>query len=176
MDFTFSRHAYSTSIGEHRGSDDIVDTRRHITLWTYWMCRYVFCPCGIQITKIYLSLATRLNEGVNVYLNKLILASLYEALGHATEDLKRGVDIFQNGGRIWLLQLWVNSTFAHTLDIQIHPSTEVGAKGTRLAQLTSDDGKGVSKASFENYFYILYKCNTFEPLMAPFAARGWGTT
>lgn len=140
------------------------------------MCRYVFCPCEIQIIKIYLSLATRLNEGVSVYLNKLILVSLYEALGYATKDLKRGVDIFQNRGRIWLLQLWLNATFAQALDIKIHPSTEVGAKGTRFARLTHDDGEGVSKASFDNYFYILYKCNTFEPLMVPFAARGCGTT
>lgn len=36
---------------------------------------------------MYVSLATHLYVGVNVYLSKLILASLYESLGHMSEDL-----------------------------------------------------------------------------------------
>lgn len=67
-----------------------------------------------------------------------------------------------------MLQLWLYAIFSHAPDIQIPSRTEVGAKGTRLAQLTPDDGQGVSKEAFEKYFYIFYKYNTFDPSMEPF--------
>lgn len=73
-----------------------------------------------------------------------------------------------------MLQLWLYATFSHAPDIQIPPRTEVGAKGIRLAQLTPDDGKGVSKAAFEKYIYIIYKCNTFDPSTEPFVAQRCG--
>lgn len=98
---------------------------------------------------MYISMATHLHEGVNFCLRKLILASLYEALGHASEDLRRAIDSFQIGGPIWLLQLWLNATFAHTLNIQIPHCTEVGAKGIRLARFTPGEDKGVSREAFE---------------------------
>lgn len=128
--FKILNHDYNTFIGEHQDSNDIVDACEHITFLTYWLFRYVFFPRMIQITKMYISLDTRLHETVNVFLNRLILASLYEALGHALENLRRGVKSFKIMGPIWLLQLWLNSTFSYALYIQIPPSTKVGAKVT----------------------------------------------
>lgn len=99
--FNFSSHTYNTIIGEHQGSGGVVDAHEHIAFLTYWMCRYVFCPGGIQISKMYASLATLLHGGgVNVSLRKLILASLYEPLGNVSEYLRRGVDNFQTEGPI----------------------------------------------------------------------------
>lgn len=85
-DFKFSSNAYSTFIGDRRGSGGIVDACEHIAVLTYWLCCYVFCPRGIKISKMYIYMATLLHEGVNVCLNKLILESLYESMGHAYED------------------------------------------------------------------------------------------
>lgn len=75
-DFKFSNHSYNTYIGEHQGSGDITDAPKHISFFTYWMCHYIFLPHGIQITKVYKSLVTRLHGRVNVCLSRLILASL----------------------------------------------------------------------------------------------------
>lgn len=112
--------------------------------------------------------------GVNVCLDKLILESLYESLGHASEDLWQGVDSFHIGGPIWILQLWLNATFVDALDVQIPHSIEAGVKGTQLSRITLGDDKTVFRATFEKYFYIFYKCNTFDPSMAPFTTQQYG--
>lgn len=61
-DFKISIHVYTAFIIEHRGSGNFIDTREHITFLTYWLCRYIFCPRGIQINKMHISMATQLHE------------------------------------------------------------------------------------------------------------------
>lgn len=62
-DFRFLSHGYSTFIVEHQGYSDVVDAHKHIKFLIYRLFRYIFFPRGGQITKMYVSLATRLHEG-----------------------------------------------------------------------------------------------------------------
>lgn len=75
-----------------------------------------------------------------------------------------------------MLELWLNATFAHALDIEIPPRTEVCIEGTQLALLPPNDNKLVSRPAFEMYFYIFYKCNTFDSSMVAFPTRWCGPT
>lgn len=49
---------------------------------------YVFCPGSLQITKSYIALVIQIHGGRQVSLGKLLLASLYQALGLAALKLK----------------------------------------------------------------------------------------
>lgn len=51
-----------------------------------------------------------------------------------------------------------------------------GAKRSRLARITPDDGNIVLQDTFKKYVSMFYKIKTFVSTMAPFAAREYGPT
>lgn len=117
--FDFDRPGFQNFMEDHfdKESDDVSD-EEHIAFLTLWLSYYVFCPGSLQIAKSYVPLAIQLLEGRRVSMGKLLLASLYRALGRATMQLKllhesnKALNIY---GTVWLLQHWLNATFEHAL-------------------------------------------------------------
>ncbi|MCI69348.1 hypothetical protein A2U01_0090610, partial [Trifolium medium] len=66
-------------------------------------------------------MATQIHEGVHFGLGRLILASLYESIGGICDSLRKCGDgsSFLGVGPIWLLQLWLNATFEHEMELKV---------------------------------------------------------
>lgn len=116
--------------------------------------------------KMLVPLATQLHEQQKVCLRKLNLCNLYESLGVASCNLidQAYLDSLQIGV-IWLLQLWLNATFAPVLHTENSSDTVVGGEGVWLARITPDDGNTVL------HFFMFFKRITFVSTMALFATR-----
>lgn len=84
-----------------------------IAFLTLWLLKCIFYCKSLKIAKRYITLANQLHEGKYVCLTQLILGSLYEPLGIATEVLRNlhPKDSLLLSGPFWLLQLCLNSTF-----------------------------------------------------------------
>lgn len=87
--FTFGRASLLNYIEDHHNKDSVeVSDEEHIAFLTLWLSYYVFFPGSLQIEKSYIALAIQIHKGQQVSLGKLLLASLYQALGMATPKLK----------------------------------------------------------------------------------------
>ena len=72
----------------HETGSEEVSYQEYISFLTYWISLFVFGSSSSQVTKNFINMATQLHEGRNIILSKLILGSLYEALGLAAFDFK----------------------------------------------------------------------------------------
>lgn len=68
----------------------------------------------MKVAKRYLTLANDLHESRDIFLSQLILESLYESLGLATESLKNSNPM----ATYWFLQLWMNAMFELSMDVE----------------------------------------------------------
>lgn len=107
-------------------------------------------------------------------LSKLLLASLYQALGLATLKLKflsntpKALNML---GPLWLLQHWLNATFEYQLGYPV---------SDRIVRLTGDrliEGAMLALTTFQEtpntrlfmkYLNIFIEADKFAPGMAPF--------
>lgn len=101
---------------------------------------------------------------------------LYESLASAIADMVRleNPNRLRISGPIWLLRLYLNTTFESSLNLGVPPNSIVGIEGPRLAKHTSNDGKVVSLEIFKDYFRTFYGCKNFTKSMAPFSNRQCG--
>lgn len=93
---------------------------------------HFFCLSCLEVKKSYFTFSNQLRAGRNVYLRQLIMASLYEASRLASSAMKtfsptnnpKGTLLLV--GPLWLLQLWLNSTFEPYLvaNKPTHPTGE----------------------------------------------------
>lgn len=116
--FSTSRAAYSTYTTHYHDKDtDTVSDVEHIAFLALWLSYCVFCLKPLQVAKKYLTLENQLHFGHNVYLSKMILASLYGSLSDGIAQLKiqLGKRNLLLSGLLWLLQLWLNVTFKSSL-------------------------------------------------------------
>jgi hypothetical protein len=92
---------------------------------------------------MFIPMARQIHEGRLFSLGRLLLATLYEAMGNASDAIKASKDRskFSVAGPMWLLQLWLNVTFETELGL-IVPSdyqkevNERTVEGQRLVRLT----------------------------------------
>lgn len=119
--------------------DEIFD-EEHITFLALWLSRFIFCCKSLKVAKRYLTLVNQLHKGHDIFLSQLILGSLYKSLGLATEFLKnlKPNDNLLLDGPYLLLQLWLNSMFELSLDVEKSNGADETIKnrrveGTRLA-------------------------------------------
>ncbi|KAK2420536.1 serine/threonine-protein phosphatase 7 long form protein [Trifolium repens] len=134
----------------HDTSDEDVSFEEHIAFLTYWLSHFVLCTSSLQVVKRLVPLAIMIHQGLDVALGRLILASLYDSLGQASDMLKK-IDKGSQlafSGPIWLLQLWLNATFESNfkLFIPTHMESSVAlrqSEGARFTtrNLTFSDGK-----------------------------------
>lgn len=113
-----------------------------------------------------------------IFISQLILESLYESLGLATEvlrNLQPKVNLLLFGS-FWLLQLWLNATFEISLDIGKPNNTseairDICIKGIQLTKMTPTDKNRSNREAFPSYFLIFSKLYHFNPTMAPFSKK-----
>ncbi|KAI5413092.1 hypothetical protein KIW84_057640 [Lathyrus oleraceus] len=120
-----------------------VTAEEHIAFLAFWLSRCIFCYRSLKLVNMYLTLANQLHEGKDVCLDKLVLGSLYEYLGEATEALGniKPKDSLLPSGPFFLLQLWLNATFETSLKVTRHDDINAiingrSIEGVRLNLLT----------------------------------------
>ncbi|GAU44896.1 hypothetical protein TSUD_137280 [Trifolium subterraneum] len=106
-----------------------VTDHEHIAFLTYWLSQFIFCTGSLQVVTRLIPLAIQIHEGRNFSFGKLLLASLYHSLIDGSDNLKSSdkpsnKDKLTMAGPIWLLQLWLNATFASNLNLTISPFEE----------------------------------------------------
>ncbi|RYQ95035.1 hypothetical protein Ahy_B08g090013 [Arachis hypogaea] len=116
--------SYSEFIAHNMGEDgtEITDSE-HVAFLFYWLNVTLFCSRSVQISKLFLPLATLLHEGKALNLAKLLLGHIFEELGRFVCDL-RDNKIINTGGPLWLLQLWLNTIFKNFMTKSEGDSTD----------------------------------------------------
>jgi hypothetical protein len=120
-------------------------------------------------------MATQIHEGQDFALGRLLLATLYEAIGDVCDDLKASKDgsPFLVSGPIWLLPLWLNATFEEELGL-IFPSdyteevNERLVEGGRLVRLRPSSLEKNTQKLFMKYMKVFLNFDKFLPRHAPF--------
>ncbi|MCI11585.1 hypothetical protein A2U01_0032687 [Trifolium medium] len=128
-------------------------------------------------------MAIQIHEGKKFGLGKLILATLYEGMGLACDNLKKPEKQkgFQIAGPFWLLQLWLNATFHKELGLSIGKDylktvEERDFEGIRAVHLLSNPLGLPSKVLFMKYMKIFMNIQKFKCDYAPFLERKTGPT
>ena len=158
-------------------TEDVTD-EEHIAFLTYWLTFFVFCSSSLQVAVKYVTLAIKLPKKEDICLNKLILASLYEALNIASFDIKlkkNGCDSLLIAGPMWLLQFWLSAKFEPKIPQGIPIDMPRYVEGTRLNLLTPEDRDFSNAEAFDVYFRIFSQQKHFVSAMAPFSSRNYGT-
>jgi hypothetical protein len=130
---------------------------------------------------MFIPMAQQINEGRLFGIGRLLLASLYEAMGNASDAIKASKDgsKFSVAGPMWLLQLWLNATFETELGL-IVPSNyqeEVDGReveGQRLVRLAPRSLDQDSQRLFIRHMKMFLNFNQFLPRHAPFVERKYG--
>jgi hypothetical protein len=122
---------------------------------------------------MFIPMAQQINEGRRFGLGHMLLATLYEAMGNASDAIKASKEgsTFVVSGPMWLLQLWLNATFETELGL-IVPSDyqkevdEREIEGQRLVRLTprslDQDTRRLFMRMIDGYEYAL-KPFDFKP-------------
>jgi hypothetical protein len=165
----------------HDLSSDDVSHEEHIAFLTYWLSHFVLCTSSLQVVKRLVPLAIMLHQGLDVALGRLILASLYDSLGQASDMLKKTDKGSQLAfsGPIWLLQLWLNATFEPNfkLFLPTHMESSVASRqseGARLALLRHRETNLTTRQLFTFYFKTLLEFDEITPKNTPFVKRAIG--
>ncbi|RYR63035.1 hypothetical protein Ahy_A04g020816 [Arachis hypogaea] len=104
-------NSYNDFIAHNMGVEGTkITENEHVAFLFYWLNVILFCSRSIQMSKLYLPLATFLQEGKALNLAKLLLGHIFEELGQFVCDLQDN-KIISAGGPLWLLQLWINVIF-----------------------------------------------------------------
>ncbi|KAK2442745.1 serine/threonine-protein phosphatase 7 long form protein [Trifolium repens] len=165
----------------HDLSSDDVSHEEHIAFLTYWLSHFILCTSSLQVVKRLVPLAIMLHQGLDVALGRLILASLYDSLGQASDMLKKtdkGSHLAFSGP-IWLLQLWLNATFEPNfkLFLPTHMESSVASRqseGARLALLRHRETNLTTRELFSFYFKTLLEFDEITPKNTPFVKRTIG--
>ncbi|WJX45770.1 hypothetical protein P8452_32628 [Trifolium repens] len=128
-------------------------------------------------------MAQQIHEGRIFSLGRLLLATLYEAMGNASDAIKASKDgsQFTVSGPMWLLQLWLNATFETELGL-IVPSDyqnevdERTVEGQRLVRLTPRCLDQDTRRLFMRHMKMFLNFNQFLPRHAPFVEHKYGAT
>lgn len=113
-------------------------------------------------------------------LRKLLLSSLYQALGLTTLKLKllpNTPNTLNLSSPLWLLQHWLNATFEYQLGypvseciMRLNEDRPIG--GARLALTTCQET--ANKHLFMKYLNMFIEADKFAHGMAPFPDRNFG--
>ncbi|MCI23911.1 hypothetical protein A2U01_0045094, partial [Trifolium medium] len=161
ISLNITKDAYSKYVAEQQGQEgEEVSDVEHVAFLTLWLSHFIFCSKSLQVAKKFVPMATQIHEGCQFGLGRLILACLYEALGSASDELKKSKDgsTFLCYGPLWLLQLWLNATFEREMGLTIGKNylTEVEDRqieATRLARLSPPIWQD-SKTLFMKYMKV----------------------
>ncbi|MCH98819.1 hypothetical protein A2U01_0019827, partial [Trifolium medium] len=183
ISLVINKEAYSKYVAEQQGQegDEVTDVE-HVAFLTLWLSHFVFCSKSLQVAKRFVPMAIQIQEGCQFGLGRLILACLYEAIGSASDELKKSKDgsMFLCYGPLWLLQLWLNATFEKEMGLTIGknylPEIEnFQIEATKLARLSPPIWQD-SKTLFMKYVKIFLKFDKLTKRNTPFIDRKVGPT
>jgi hypothetical protein len=144
VELNYKENTFSKYIAENLGKEEEeVSYEEHVSFLTLWLSHFVFCSKSLQVARMFIPMARQIHEGRLFSLGRLLLATLYEAMGNASDAIKASKDRskFSVARPMWLLQLWLNVTFETELGL-IVPSdyqkevNERTVEGQRLVRLT----------------------------------------
>ncbi|WJX45812.1 hypothetical protein P8452_32665 [Trifolium repens] len=182
VELNYKENTFSKYIAENMGKEgEEVSIEEHVAFLTLWLSPFVFCSKSLQVARMFIPMAQQINEGRLFSLGRLLLASLYEAMGNTSDAIKASKDgsKFSVAGPMWLLQLWLNATFEMELGL-IVPSdyqVEVGGReveGQRLVRLAPRSLDQDSQRLFIRHMKMFLNFNQFLPRHAPFVERKYG--
>jgi hypothetical protein len=167
----YKENTFSKYIAENMGkAEEEVSIEEHVAFLTLWLSHFVFCSKSLQVVRMFIPMAQQINEGRLFSLGRLLLASLYEAMGNASDAIKASKDgsKFYVAEPIWLLQLWLNATFETELGL-IVPSDyqqEVDVReveGQRLVRLAPRSLDQDSRRLFLRHMKMFLNFDKFLP-------------
>jgi hypothetical protein len=182
VELSYKENTFSKDIAENMGKvGEEVSIEEHVAFLTLWLSHFVFCSKSLQVARMFIPMTQQINECRLFSLGRLLLASLYEAMGNASDAIKASKDgsKFTVVGPIWLLQLWLNATFETELGL-IVPSDyqqEVDDReieGQRLARLVPRSLDQDCRNLFLKYMKMFLNFDQFLPCHAPFIERKYG--
>ncbi|RYQ99660.1 hypothetical protein Ahy_B07g087628 [Arachis hypogaea] len=151
-------------IAHNMGEDgtEIMDNE-HVAFLFYWLNAILFCSRSVQMSKLFLPLATLLHEGKALNLAKLLLGHIFEELGQFVCDL-RDNKIINAGGPLWLLQLWLNAIFKNFMTKPEGGSTDKQhIEGFRLSDYKPNFPNTQSdEDKFLAVFSLFHSCKDFD--------------
>ncbi|RYR53670.1 hypothetical protein Ahy_A06g028879 [Arachis hypogaea] len=101
----------SDFIAHHMGAEgSTITDDEHVAFLFYWLNAIVFCSRSVQMSKLFLPLASLLHEGNNLNLAKIFLEHIFKELGQFVNYLRNNY-LLSTGGPLWLLQFWLNAIF-----------------------------------------------------------------
>jgi hypothetical protein len=163
IELVYKENTFSKFISENKGKGgEEVSDIEHVAFLTLWLSHYVFCPKSIQVARMFIPMAIQIHEGRNFALGRLLLATIYEAIGNSCDDIKASKEgtPFLVSGPIWLLQLWLNATFETKMGLLV-PSDhqkevdERLVEGGRLFRLSPSSLEQNTQRFFMNYESLL---------------------
>jgi hypothetical protein len=178
----YRENTFSKYIAENMGKEgEEVSHEEHVAFLTLWLSHFVFCSKSLQVARMFIPMAQQIHEGRIFSLGRLLLATLYEAMGTASDAIKASKDgsKFYVAGPMWLLQLWLNATFETELGL-IVPSDyheevdEREVEGQRLVRLTPRSLDQDSRRLFLRHMQMFLDFTQFLPRHAPFVERKYG--
>jgi hypothetical protein len=184
IELVYQNNTFSKFIAENKGEEgEEVSAEEHVAFLTLWLSYYVFCSKSLQVARMFIPMAIQIHEGRNFGLGRMLLATLYEAIGNASDDIKASKDgsSFVVSGPMWLLQLWLNATFETELGL-IVPSDyqkevdERLVEGGRLVRLIPKSLDQHTQRLFMKYMKIFLNFDKFLPRHAPFLEREYGAS
>ncbi|RYR77666.1 hypothetical protein Ahy_A01g002222 [Arachis hypogaea] len=147
--------SYSEFIAHNMGREGTkITDNEHVAFLFYWLNAILFCSLSVQMSKLYLSLATLLHEGKTFNLAKLLLGHIFEELGQFVTDLREN-KLISAGGPLWLLQLWLNAIFENFMTKpESGPTDKQYIEGFRLSTY---------KPNFPNHNRMRISFGLFSP-------------
>ncbi|MCH79637.1 hypothetical protein A2U01_0000390 [Trifolium medium] len=180
--FNYTKNTFSKYIDKNQSKkgEEVWDVE-HIAFLTLWLSHYVFYSKSLQIAKMLIPMATQIHEGRQFRLGKLILASLYDSIGEACDDLKRSKDRspFLVAGPKWLLQLRLSAIFEKEMGLTFGEDylAEIANRsieGTRLVRLSPHPIKQDLEQLFMKYMKIFLKFDKLTAKHTPLIERKFG--
>ncbi|KAK2361529.1 Aminotransferase, plant mobile domain family protein [Trifolium repens] len=89
VELNYKENTFSKYIAENMGkAGEEVSIEEHVAFLTLWLSHFVFCSKSLQVARMFIPMAQQINEGRLFSLGRLLLASLYEAMGNASDAIK----------------------------------------------------------------------------------------
>jgi hypothetical protein len=182
IELNYKENTFSKYIAENMGKEgEEVSHEEHVAFLTLWLSHFVFCSKSLQVARMFIPMAQQIHEGRIFSLGRLLLATLYEAMGNASDAIKASKDGSTVGiaGPMWLLQLWLNATFETELGL-IVPSDyqkevdEREVEGQRLVRLAPRSLDQDTRRLFMRHMKMFLTFDKFLPRHAPFVERKYG--
>jgi hypothetical protein len=104
IELNYKENTFSKYITENMGEEgEEVSHEEHVAFLTLWLSHFVLCSKSLQVARMFIPMARQIHEGRRFGLGRLLLVTLYEAMGNASDAIKASKDgsTFGVSGLMW---------------------------------------------------------------------------